>query len=129
MDKVYFLIAIGVLALALMFWLVKIERRRSMKAKKQKASVHHMARVHQSHPLTARHGVPSWTSSHPPRHGRAWEQRHQRSGEEMRDGSAITAERIFSDEETPDLDQAHGLAMTAIKFVPEDTPKASLPRR
>lgn len=129
MDKVYFLIVIGVLALALVSWLVKIERRRSLKAKKQKTKAHHLAQVHHRHAPTVRHGLPSRTTSLPPRHVGAWEKRQQRAGEEMRHGSAITAERLFSDEETQDLEQTHGLAMPAIKYVPEDAPKASQPRR
>jgi len=129
MDKVYFLIVIGVLALALVSWLVKIERRRSQKSKKQKVKTHHMAQLHHQHAPTVRHGLPSRTTSLPPRHVGAFEQRQQRAGEEMRHGSAITAERVFSDEETPELEQTHGLAMPAIKFVPEDAPKASQPRR
>ena len=129
MDKVYFLIVIGVIALALVSWLVKIERRRSLKTKKQKAKAHHMAQLHHRHAPTVHHGLPSRTTSLPPRHVGAWEQRQQRAGEEMRHGSAITAERIFSDEETPDLEQTHGLAMPTIKYVAEDAPKASQPRR
>lgn len=129
MDKVYFLIFVGVLALALVSWLVKTERRRSQKAKKQKAKTHHLAQLHHQHLPTVRHGLTSRTASMPPRHAGAWEQRHQRAGEEMRHGSAITAERIFSDEEIADGEQTHGLAMPAIKFVPEDASKVSQPRR
>ncbi|MSQ98522.1 MAG: hypothetical protein EXR85_04395 [Xanthomonadales bacterium] len=129
MDKVYFLIFIGVLALALVSWLVKIELRRSLKAKKQKVKAHHMAQVHHRHAPTVRHVLPSRTTSLPPRHVGAWEQRQQRAGEETRLGFAITAERIFSDEETPDVEQIHGLAMSSIKYIPEDAPKVSQARR
>jgi len=134
MDNVYFLIFVGLLALVLVSWLVTTEWRRKLKAKKQKSTTHHAALVHHRHGRTVRHGLPGRTTSLPPRHMGAFEQRHQRAGEEMRHGSAITAERIFSDEEIPDHEKTHGLEMPAIHFVPEDAAdspgsRASQPRR
>jgi ABC-type nickel/cobalt efflux system permease component RcnA len=134
MDKAYFLIFVGVLSLALVAWLVTTEWRRKLKAKKQKSTTHAAAQAHHRHGRPVRHVLPSRTTSLPPRHIGAFEQRHQRAGEEMRHGSAITAERVFSDEEIPDHEQTHGLEMTAIRFVPEDAAdspvsRASQPRR
>jgi hypothetical protein len=134
MEKMYFLIFVGVLALVLVSWLVKLERRRSLKNKKQKSRTQQAAQVHHRHLPTVRHALPSRTTSLPPRHIGAFEQRHQRAGEEMRHGSAISAERIFSDEESPDHEQTHGLTMPTVHFVPEDAADspgswASQPRR
>jgi hypothetical protein len=121
LDKVYFLIFVGVLALVLVSWLATMERRRSLNAKKQKSTTYHAAQVHHGQPPTVRHGLPSRTTALPPRRIGTYEQRHQRAGEEMRHGSAITAEQIFSDEEISDHEKTHGLEMSAIRFVPEDT--------
>jgi hypothetical protein len=128
MDKMYFLIFVGVLAMALVFWVVKMERRRKLKTRKQKSRTHSAAQVHNRHLPTVRHVLPSRTTSLPPRHMGAFEQRHQRAGEEMRNGSALTAERIFSDEEIPDPEQTHGLVMSAINYAPPDAPDSSEPR-
>jgi hypothetical protein len=59
----------------------------------------------------------------------AWEMRHQRAGEERRHGAGITAERLVSDEEAPEVEQTEGLAMSAIEYVPDSVPKISQPRR
>jgi hypothetical protein len=134
MEKVYFLIFVGVLALALVTWLATMERRRKRKAKRQISRTHREAQVHHQHGRTVHHGLPSRTTSLPPRHIGAFEQRHQRAGEGVRHGSDIAAERIFSDEEIHDHEQTHGLEMPAIRFVPEDAADlagswASQPRR
>ena len=129
MDKVYFLIVIGVFAVALVSWLAKKEKRHDLKTKKQKAKALHQAQLHHRHLPTVHRGLPSRTTSLPPHHVGAWEMRHQRAGEEIRNGSSITAERIFSDQESPEAELTHGLAMPTIQYVPEDAPKASQPRR
>jgi hypothetical protein len=129
MDKLYFLIIIGAFAVALVSWLASKEKKHDLKTRKQKARALHQAQVFHHRLPTLHHGLPSRTTSLPPHHIGAWEMRHQRAGEEKRHGSAITAERIFSDEETPDVEQTHGLAMPTIKYVPEDAPKVSQPRR
>ena len=134
MNQVYFLIFVGVLALALVSWVVRMEQRRRLKHKKQKSRTHLAAQVHHRHEATVRHGLPGRNTSLPSRHIGAFEQRHQRAGEEKRHGSAITAERIFSDEESPVHEQTHGLEMPAVHFVPEDAAdspgsRASQPRR
>ena len=128
MDKLYFLIVIGVFAVALVSWLASKEKKHDLKVKKQKARELHLAQQVHRHLPTVHHGLPSRTTSLPPRHIGAWEMRHQRAGEETRSGS-ITAERIFSDQESPEAELTHGLVMSAIQYVPEDAPKASQPRR
>lgn len=129
MDNFYFLIAIGVLAFVLVSWLVNRERRHLRKDKKHKSRVQNMAQLHHRHLPTVHHGLPGRTTSFPPLHTGAWELRHQRAGEERRDGSAIIAEKISSDEESPEVEQGHGLAMSTITYVPEAATKASQPRR
>ncbi len=129
MDKLYFLIVIGVFAVALVSWLASKEKKRDLKVKKQKARELHLAQLVHRHLPTVHHGLPNRTTSLPPRHVGAWEMRHQRAGEETRSGSSITAERIFSDQESQEAELTHGLAMPAIQYVPEDAAKTSQPRR
>jgi hypothetical protein len=118
-----------VFAVALVSWLATKEKKHELKTKKQKAKALHQAQVFHRHLPTVHSGLPGRTTSLPPHHIGAWEMRHQRAGEERRTGS-VTAERIFSDQESPEAEQTHGLAMPTIKYLPEeDTPKASQPRR
>jgi len=129
MDNIYFLTVIVVFALALVLWLARKEKRLDLKAQKKKVKAHHQAQVYHRHLPTVHHGLPSRTTSLPPRHVDAWEKRQQRAGEETRLGTAIIAERILSDQESPAAEQTHGLAMAPIQYEPETVPKASPGRR
>ncbi len=130
MEKLYFLIAIGVIAVLLVSWLVRSEQKRSHTEKRQKTKAQQLAQLHHRHvSAPVRHGTPGQSHLFHPRPAGAFDARNQRAGEEFRDGSALTAERIYSDEESPEAGLSQGLAMPAIKYVPEDTPRVSQPRR
>jgi hypothetical protein len=125
MDKIYFLLIVGVGIAAVLLLIWSAEKKHKAKLKARKKKLQRKANLHYRHEpphLRSVHGHTARTRAHGTG---AWESRNQRAQEEMRDGKSIAARRLYSDDEKSDGD----LAMGAVDYVPEDHSRTIQKRR
>jgi len=125
MDKIYFLLTVGAGIAAVLLLIRSAEKKHKAKLKARKKKLQRKANLHYQHEPAHLRSVHGHTARRHAYGMGAWESRNQRAREEIRDGSSITARRLYSDDEQRDGD----LAMGAVDYVPEDPSKKINKRR
>jgi len=125
MDKIYFLLIIGVGIGAVFLLIWRAEKKHKAKVKARKKKLNRKANLHYQHEPAHLRSVHGHSARRTAYGMGAWESRKQRAQEEIRDGNSMAARRLFSDDESSDGD----LAMGAVDYVPEDPHKTIYKRR
>jgi hypothetical protein len=129
-EKIYFLLIVACCTVVVLLLVWRAEHKHGTRLKARKKKLQKTVQLRQKRVESAhRKSEPGPTASRPAHRLGAWEARHQRAGEETREGNSFAASRLYSDDEKARDGVDRDLAMRAIEYAPEDAPRTFRTRR